>query len=153
GRIRPDYILESRRFRVYLCKTGFLNSQDDNYTFKSLGRERLLSKHLKDFSNLACERRIMLINKTFRSSKSNFSPQSIPITAQEEAAAIDEKNMTKKELLAIINSLLNSVNISDRPNYRGLRQKTNSELIKILQSIRDLYNDQNELENEIELEN
>ncbi|CAG8670129.1 12471_t:CDS:1, partial [Dentiscutata heterogama] len=54
-------------------------------------------------------------NETFRSIKPNFSPCPIPITAQEETAAIDEKNMMKKELLAIINSLLNSINISDYP--------------------------------------
>ncbi|RIB23681.1 hypothetical protein C2G38_2170499 [Gigaspora rosea] len=153
GRIRPDYTLESQRFRVNLRKAGFLNPQDDNRTFKSLGGEHLLSEQLKNFSNLACERRIKLINETFKSSKSNSSPRPIPITAQEAAAAMDEKNMTKKELLAIINSLLNSINTSDRPSYRGLPQKTNAELLEILQSIRDLNNNQNELENEIKSEN
>ncbi|RIB16872.1 hypothetical protein C2G38_2188862 [Gigaspora rosea] len=153
GRICPDYTLESQQFQVNLRKAGFLNPQDDNRTFKSLGGEHLLSEQLKDFSNLACERRIKLINETFKSSKSNSSPRPIPITAQEAAAAMDEKNMTKKELLAIINSLLNSINTSDRPSYRGLPQKTNAELLEILQSIRDLHNNQNELENEIESEN
>ncbi|CAG8782936.1 46077_t:CDS:2, partial [Gigaspora margarita] len=114
---------------------GFLNSQDDNRTFKSLGGEHLLSEQLKNFSNLACERRIKLINETFKDSKSNSSPRPIPITAQEAAAAMDEKNMTKKELLAIINSLLNSINTSDCPSYRGLLQKTNAELLEILQRL------------------
>ncbi|RIB03062.1 hypothetical protein C2G38_2226153 [Gigaspora rosea] len=36
------------------------------------------------------------------------------------AAALDKKNIQKKELIAIINSLLNSINTSDYPNYRGL---------------------------------
>ncbi|CAG8711621.1 13328_t:CDS:2, partial [Dentiscutata heterogama] len=153
GQIHPDCTLESQRFRVHMHQTGFPNLQDDNRTFKSLGEEHLLSEKLKNFSNLACERQIMFINETFRGSEPNSSPRPIPITAQEEAAAMDEKNMTKKELLAIINSLLNSINISDRPKYRRLQQKTNNELLEILQSIRDLHNNQNELENEIELEN
>ncbi|CAG8821004.1 33969_t:CDS:2, partial [Racocetra persica] len=72
-----DAILEE----VHLRKTGFLNPQDNNHTFKSLGGKHLLSEQLKDFSNLACERQIMLINKTFRSSKSNSLPRPIPITA------------------------------------------------------------------------
>ncbi|CAG8741305.1 12694_t:CDS:1, partial [Cetraspora pellucida] len=55
----------------------------------------------------------MLINKTFKNNKPNPLPRPIPITAQEEAAAVNEKNMTKKELLTIIDSLLNSINISD----------------------------------------
>ncbi|CAG8561337.1 35376_t:CDS:2, partial [Racocetra persica] len=124
------------QFWVNLCKAGFLNPQDDNCAFKSLEEEYLLNEQLKNFSNLACERRIKLINKTFKA-----------------AAAMDKKNMTKKELLAIINSLLNSINTSDRPSYRRLPQKTNTELLEILQSIRDLHNNQNELENEIESEN
>ncbi|CAG8818577.1 4561_t:CDS:1, partial [Racocetra fulgida] len=83
--------------------------------------------------NLVCERRIKFINETFKGSNSNSSSRPISITAQEAAAAMDEKNMTKKGLLAIINSLLNSINASDRPNYRGLSQKTNAELLEILQ--------------------
>ncbi|CAG8835098.1 11504_t:CDS:1, partial [Racocetra persica] len=69
-----------------------------------------------------------------------------------ETSAMNEENMTKKELLTIINSLLNSINILNYPKYRGLLQKTRSQLQEILQSIRDLHNDQR-LENEIEPEN
>ncbi|CAG8826804.1 20916_t:CDS:2, partial [Gigaspora margarita] len=92
------------------------SSGDNNYICKSLEEEHLLSKQLKDFSNLACERRIIFINETFKSNKPNFLLRPISITAQ-EAVAIDEKNMQKKELIAIINSLLNSINTSDHPTY------------------------------------
>ncbi|CAG8472461.1 8126_t:CDS:2 [Racocetra fulgida] len=51
----------------------------------------------------------------------------------------------------IIDSLLNSINLSDRPNYRGLQQKSCSQLQEILQSIRDLHKNQDDLENEIDL--
>ncbi|CAG8769994.1 32728_t:CDS:2, partial [Racocetra persica] len=53
-----------------------------------LEKEHLLSEQLKNFSNL------------------------------KKAAALNEENMTKKELLAIINLLFNSVNLFDHPNYR-----------------------------------
>ncbi|CAG8581654.1 5590_t:CDS:2 [Dentiscutata heterogama] len=56
GRAHPDYILESYRFQVHLCKTRFLNPQDNNRDFKSLEREHPLSEQLKNFTNLAYER-------------------------------------------------------------------------------------------------
>ncbi|CAG8814946.1 31145_t:CDS:2, partial [Gigaspora margarita] len=71
---------------------------NNNYTFKSLGEEHLLSEQLKNFSNLACKRRIMFINETFRNNKPNSLLRPIPITAQEAAAAIDEKICKKKNL-------------------------------------------------------
>ena len=58
--------------------------------------------------------------------------------------------MTKGELLTIINSLLSSLNDSNHPKYCGLQQKTRLQLRDILQSIRDLKNDQDELEEEEE---
>ncbi|CAG8562554.1 7953_t:CDS:1, partial [Dentiscutata heterogama] len=51
----------------------------------------------------------MLINKTFRDEEPKTLPRPISITAQEVAAAMSKKNITKKELLAIIDSLLNSI--------------------------------------------
>ncbi|CAG8535370.1 13704_t:CDS:2 [Dentiscutata heterogama] len=70
-----------------------LNSQGNNCTFKSLEDEP------------------------------NHLLWPISVTAQEETATMDEANMSKEELLLIINSLLNSVNISDCLKYRGLKQK------------------------------
>ncbi|CAG8517850.1 12308_t:CDS:2 [Dentiscutata heterogama] len=89
----------------------------------------------------------------FKNNKQSLLPRPIPITAQKEEAAISKENMKKDDLLVFINSLLNSINISDRPKYRGLKQKTRSQLLEILQSIKNLYNDQDEPENEIEPEN
>jgi hypothetical protein len=112
----------------------------------------LLSEELKTFSNLASERRIVLINDFSANNKPTSLPRPIPITIQEAAAAINEENMTKAELLTIINSLLNSMNNSDRPNYRGLQQKTRNQLREILQNIRDLQNELEEEEVEVEEE-
>ncbi|CAG8632086.1 3039_t:CDS:2, partial [Cetraspora pellucida] len=94
-----------------------------DYTLESLGEESLLSEQLKNFSDLVCERRRRFIDETFKKSKSNHLLRPIPVTAQEEAATMDEANMSKEELLAIINSLLSSVNIPDSSKYRGLKQK------------------------------
>ncbi|CAG8787923.1 25226_t:CDS:1, partial [Gigaspora rosea] len=71
-----------------------------------------LSEQLKNFSNLACERRIAFIKKTFENNKSSLPPP-IPVTTQEEKAAMSEENMSKAELLTTINSLLTSINTSD----------------------------------------
>ncbi|CAG8588476.1 12510_t:CDS:1 [Cetraspora pellucida] len=147
----PDYMLKSQRFRVYLCKTRFLNLQNNNYIFKSLGKEHLLSEQLKNFSNLACEGQIMFINKIFKNNKPNSLLQLIPITAYEEAAALNKENMIKKELLVIIDSLLNCINLFDHLKYCGLQQKSHSQLQEILQNIRDLHKNQDDLENEMNL--
>jgi hypothetical protein len=151
GRIRPDFTLESQRFRVQLRKTKFLYSQDDNRTFESLGSEYLLSEQLKNFSNLACERRITFINDFFANDKTSL-PRPIPITIQEAEAAASEENMTKSELLTVINSLLSSMNSSDRPKYRGLQQKTRNELRIILQNIKELQGESEDKEGEAEAE-
>ena len=146
----PDFTLESQRFRVQLRKFEFFNFRKNNRSFESLGGEYVLSEQLKNFSDLACERRIAFINNTFKDNTPISLLRPIPITAQEAAAAINEENMTKGELLMVINSLLNSLNNSNRPRYRGLQQKTRSQLRDILQSIRDLKNDQEEPDEEEE---
>ena len=150
GRLCPDFTLESQRFRVQLRKFEFLNPRKNNTLFESLGGEHLLSEQLKNFSDLACQRRIEFINGTFTDNKPASLLRPIPITVQEAATATKEENMTKAELLTIINSLLNSLNDSNRPKYRGLQQKTRSQLRDILQSIRDLKNNQEEEEEEEE---
>ncbi|CAG8598382.1 14597_t:CDS:1, partial [Gigaspora rosea] len=45
-----------------------------------------------------------------------------------------------------------SINISDRSKYRGLQQKNCNQLREILQSIRDLQDNQDEPEDESESE-
>lgn len=144
--------MESQRFRVQLRRFEFFNPRNNNNSFESLGGEYLLSEQLKNFSDLACERRIEFINNTFKDNKPISLLRPIPITTQEAAAATNEENMTKGELLTIINSLLNSLNDSNRPKYRGLQQKTRNQLRDILQSIKDLKNDQDELGEEEEEE-
>ncbi|CAG8794299.1 15967_t:CDS:1, partial [Gigaspora margarita] len=67
-------------------------------------------------------------------------------------AAMSEENMSKEELLTTINSLLTSINISDRSKYYGLCQKNCNKLREILQTIRNLQDNQNELD-ESESEN
>ncbi|RIB30927.1 hypothetical protein C2G38_2026430 [Gigaspora rosea] len=111
---------------------------------------RNCTKFIK-FSDLACERRIAFIKETFENNKPSL-PQPIPVTEQEEEAAMSEEKMSKAELLATINSLLASINISDRSKYHGLQQKNCNQLREILQSIRDLQDNQDEPEDESESE-
>ncbi|CAG8849025.1 11022_t:CDS:1, partial [Gigaspora margarita] len=61
-------------------------------------------------------------------------------------------NISKEELLTTINSLLTSINISDCSKYHGLWQKNCDQLQEILQTIRNLQNNQDELD-ESESEN
>ncbi|CAG8838334.1 33394_t:CDS:1, partial [Racocetra persica] len=131
------YTSESQQFRVQLRKTRFLNPQNDNRKFESLEGEYLLSEQLKKFGNLVCERRIVFIKKTFENNKPSLL-RPIPVTEQEEEAAMSKEKISKAELLTTINSLLASINISDRSKYHGLRQKNCNQLREILQSIRDL---------------
>ncbi|CAG8451077.1 5489_t:CDS:10, partial [Scutellospora calospora] len=84
-----------KRFRVQLRKTGFLNPQNDNRRFKSLEEEYLLSEQLKNFSNLVCERRIAFIKETFENNKPSL-PRPIPVTEQEEKAAMSEEKINTK---------------------------------------------------------
>lgn len=153
GRTRPDFTLESQRFRTQLRKTRFLYPQDEDRIFESLDGEYLLSEQLKNFSNLACERRITFIKEFFSNNKTSLH-RPIPITVQEADAATGEDNMTKSELLTVINSLLDSMDSSGRPKYRGLQQKTRNQLREILQNLKDLQNEsEEELEEEAETEN
>ncbi|CAG8447659.1 9273_t:CDS:2 [Scutellospora calospora] len=65
----------------------------NDHTFKSLGDEHLLSEKLKNFTDLAYERRIKFIDETFKENRPNYSLRPIPVTAQEEAATRDEANI------------------------------------------------------------
>ncbi|CAG8509776.1 15601_t:CDS:2 [Gigaspora rosea] len=89
----------------------------------SQSKPLIINEKLKNFSDLACKRRIKFINETFKENRPNHSLRPIPVTAQEEAAAMDEANINRTQLQ------------------------------EILQNIRDLHNEQDEPEDEIELEN
>ncbi|KAF0412364.1 hypothetical protein F8M41_007935 [Gigaspora margarita] len=71
----------------------------------------------------------------------------IPIMKQEADALKNENVMRKKELLAIINSVLVSIPETQCPKYTNLKNKTKAMLLTILQEIRDL-NNANEIMNE-----
>ncbi|RIB04656.1 hypothetical protein C2G38_2221792 [Gigaspora rosea] len=106
--------IKSESLESWTCPDYTLESQ-----FESFEEEHSLSEQLKNFSNLACERRIAFIKKTFENNKSSLPPP-IPVTTQEEKAAMSEENMSKAELLTTINSLLTSINTSDCIKYRSL---------------------------------
>ncbi|RIB02877.1 hypothetical protein C2G38_2226620 [Gigaspora rosea] len=107
--------------------SGFLDLQNNNRKFKSLGEEYSLSEQLKNFSSLVFERQISFIDEAFKNIMQSSLPQPIPITIQEEEAAKSKENMKQDDLLVMINSLLSSINISDCPKYCGLKQKNHSQ--------------------------
>lgn len=67
-------------------------------------------------------------------STNNWHP--IPITEHEERW---KKYMNKKELLTIINSISLSLPETSWPNYNSLNKKTKSDLLMILQELRNIY--------------
>ncbi|CAJ0757051.1 11026_t:CDS:1, partial [Entrophospora sp. SA101] len=96
---------ESQRFRVELRKNQFFIRSH----FRNLKDDVILSERMKNFSHLAKEKRNILLKEILLQGASTNTWHSIPITEQEETAQQDEKNMNKKELLSIINSILLSL--------------------------------------------
>jgi len=70
---------------------------------------------------------------------SRFRP--IPVTADEAVLQVAESSMTKDELIVVIDSLIASLNETNRPQFRGLKSKKKEDLLIILQQVRDLHNE------------
>src|SRR5437763_12173168 len=62
----------------------------------------------------------------------------IPITAEEQS---DEKSLSKNELLSVIQTLIGSLDQSNRPQLQGLKTKNKDQLLIILQQVQDIHND------------
>jgi hypothetical protein len=131
----PDFSAESQRFRVELRKNQFFTKSH----FKNLKDDVILSEKMKNFSYLAKEKRNTLLKEILLQEASTSTWHPIPITEQEETAQQDEKNMNKKELLSIINSIFFSLPETLRPKYNSLNNKTKGNLLIILQELRNIY--------------
>uniref|UniRef100_U9U5B6 Uncharacterized protein n=1 Tax=Rhizophagus irregularis (strain DAOM 181602 / DAOM 197198 / MUCL 43194) TaxID=747089 RepID=U9U5B6_RHIID len=90
--------------------------------FKSLGGESKLSDQLKNFSNLAKKAR------------------------QEYIIEADEFNIIRIDILHKVESLLEQMSESIRKQCHGIGSKKKSELLAILQEVRNLQSVDNELD-------
>ncbi|RHZ44823.1 hypothetical protein Glove_709g82 [Diversispora epigaea] len=138
-RTKPDFVIESQRFRIQLRKSDFLNPIQKENTFKSLGNI-ILSEELKNFTSIAQEKRKIYIKQKLLQLTTNETWEVIPISAEEAVSQKNENNMTKEQLVAIINSLLVSLPESQKLKYHNLNNKPKIILLQILQEIRSLQN-------------
>jgi len=70
----------------------------------------------------------------------------IPITKEEYIAQNKEENLSKKEILFKIETLLEQMNENIQKNYHAIKSKNRSELLIILQEVTNLFNTDNELD-------
>ncbi|CAG8729774.1 5081_t:CDS:2, partial [Cetraspora pellucida] len=134
----PGYETESQLFRVQLRKNEFLNPIE-NRPFESLDGCNKLSEEMKSFSTIAQAQHINYINEKLNSKKPLIN-KPIPITADEEQVQLAESSMKKKELILVIESLIGSLNDTNRSQFKGLKSKKKDELLVILQQVRELTN-------------
>lgn len=81
----------------------------------------------------------------------SFKP--IPITKQESIAQENESNMTNNEIKFKIESLLEQTSRSVQQKYCGFKSKNKNGLLNILQEIKCLFNEENEIDNSDLVEN
>lgn len=146
-RTRSEPIAECRRFRVHLRDLGFINPVETRTICKSLDEEHELSDQLKNFGDVAKKTRQEYIMEVFY--RKNPAPlfKRIPITKEEAIAQTNEANMTKNELIIKLESLLELTAENVRQKYRGFRSKNKSDLLIILQEVKYLLNEENEINN------
>jgi len=150
-RVRPESIIETQQFRVHLRK--FINPQKTRIIWKSLGDEHELSEQLKNFSNIAKKARENYIMEVFYKNKPVPLFKPIPITKQESIAQENESNMTNNEIKFKIESLLEQMSRSVQQKYCGFKSKNKNDLLNMLQEIRCLFNEENEIDNSGLLDN
>ncbi|RHZ76665.1 hypothetical protein Glove_194g90 [Diversispora epigaea] len=113
----------------------FINPNASNRMFQNISGESILSEELKNFTEIARRKRIEFIGEKL-SKKTSWHP--IPITCEEANLQKSESSLTKSQILSIINSLIPSLDDSDRLRFRSLSNKSHDELMNILQKIRNL---------------
>ncbi|CAG8671991.1 10270_t:CDS:1, partial [Racocetra fulgida] len=59
----------------------------------------------------------------------------ISVTVDEEQIQSEESSMKKKELIVVIESLIGSLNETNRPQFRRLKIKKKEDLLIILQQV------------------
>lgn len=143
----PDFSKESQRFRVELRKTCFLNPSKNDSVFKGLDGNTELSNAMKTFSSTAHVHRQNFIKKKLTSDKSpNARP--IPVTVEEEEKQSAISSMSNNDLICVIQTLIESLNEANRPQFKGLKSKRKDELLQIFQQVQDLHNGNDETEAE-----
>ena len=113
--------------------------------YKSLVDENELSEQLINFSNLAKKSRENYIVEVFYNKNTTYLSKPIPITKEEAIAQVSESKMTKQELIIKLESFLELMGENCRRKYRGFRSKNKSDLLIILQEVRCLFNEENEI--------
>jgi hypothetical protein len=113
--------------------------------YKSLVDENELSEQLINFSNLAKKARENYIVEVFYNKNTTYLSKPIPITKEEAIAQVSESKMTKQELIIKLESFLELMGENCRRKYRGFRSKNKSDLLIILQEVRCLFNEENEI--------
>lgn len=125
----------------------FLNPYKNNNVFKGLDGNTKLSESMKSFTNLAQGLHINFIKEKINSGKSSGTICPIPITAEEEMKQSDEKSLSKNELLSVVQTLIGSLDQSNRPQFQGLKTKNKEQLLIILQQVKDIHNDLEVIQN------
>jgi hypothetical protein len=92
---------------------------------------------LKSFSITARDRRINYIKEKLNSTKPSLT-RPIPVTTYEAQMQSTESSMKKDELVLVIESLVGSLNETNRPQFQRLKSKRKDELLVILQQVRDI---------------
>ncbi|CAG8676064.1 10156_t:CDS:2, partial [Racocetra fulgida] len=115
---RFNFATESCRFRVQIRKINFVNP--NNNDFQSFNGEWTLSEEIKKFSELAQLKRIEFIQKILIEKNLTKTWHPIPIITEEANFQKSENALTKKEILAIINSLIPYLNDLDRLKFKNL---------------------------------
>ncbi|CAG8508705.1 17357_t:CDS:2 [Gigaspora rosea] len=145
-----DYVIESWDHELVVEKNDKFNTID--MTIKNQKGTGSHSKWCKKCNTTNID------NKKRTCPNCNEKLDTLAVLQAESANELTQINTASQSKSLVIKSYTftheqNRPNFDYRPSYRGLPQKTNAELLEILQSIRDLHNNQNELENEIESEN
>jgi hypothetical protein len=98
-----------------------------------------LSNAMKTFSSTAHFYRKNFIKKKLTSDKlPNTHP--IPITIEEEGKQSAISSMSNNDLICVIQTLIESLNEANRPQFKGLKSKRKDELLQIFQQVQDLHN-------------
>jgi len=142
-RTRPNFIAESRRFRVQLRKTQFVKPNADNRVFRNISGEWMLSEEMKRFGEIAHAKRIDFIEAKLIKEKSLGIWQPILIIHEEANHQKAESLLPKSEILSIINSLTPLLGDSQRSHFRGLSSKSRNDLVNTLQDIRNILSGDN----------
>lgn len=137
-RSKPTFEKESQHFRIELRKNNFLNPSNLN-PFESLDGNKL-SDNMKLFSIKAQAHQRDYIDEKLKSKRSSGTLCPIPVTLEEEEKYSTEQSMTKKELLSVIQTLLEPLGKTDRSQFKGLKSKGKDDLLLILQQVKDICN-------------